>query len=517
MKRRIALLIATFLIHLAVCSLAFAQEIEEEVEANDVAEESEELDFSSGGLKLGNTARMGIEVGTEFVWDIENKSVGLESNVGIEFYLPLFSAGEYGYRQSNYMQPGVRLVLKDMRFQWLEAYYAKGGNFKADTVNTWMNRPLVLSYGELTADVVWRNFFLQVAGTTNPMEVNRASLVSIFDEVMDTDDRWYLKKQYALYSKTRYNKLDLPLLGERLTRDYLGDGEDMGTIKTDYKDDISGQLGIGVEFSKFTALAKAASLFNGRDNDNNAWYFGLDASAYPVEEMSIDFSGLVGVNTDKDTKESPAALGLSVDYKIPLTDKMVLKPFAGVDMSIDYDDTDKRNMEIGFGTYLYFRGEDFMAKHRDVDYDEIIPVGVSVSANVCMSPGDTWTNIVISAFELADRKALIPNLGYFLEVEFARIGKNNMKTAVQAQIEYLIKGIFLPYINVKYYPEMSENKRYFTGDTYLEGKIGVYFTPMQLFSLDLWYSNAVRVDKAKGASGNDTGKGTLGFSCVIRL
>lgn len=490
-----------FLSALLAGGLAFAQA---ESHAN------EEVDESTI-LTIGKQARLGVEAGTEFVWDIENSSTGLETNLGIEFYLPLIDPGDRGVMRESYMQPGVRLVVKDMCFQWLETFFTKGGNYEQDAVNSWVSRPLVLSYGDITADVVWKNFFLQVAGTTNPMEVDQASLVSIFDDVMDTDDRWYLKKEYALYSKTRYNKLNLPLLGAKLDRNY---------VDPDYKDDISGQLGVGVEFSKFTALAKAASLLEGRENDNNAWYFGLDASVFPVEAMSVNFSGLMGLQTVDDTGETPLSAGLSADYKIPLVKKMVLKPFVGADFFMDTEDSDTWRLEAGAGAYLYYRGEDFLAKHRDVDYDEIIPVGLSVSANLCMDKDDTTVNLVFSAFELADRRALIPNLGYFVEFEMAGIGGDDVHTAVQGQVEYLINGKILPYVNAKYYPALSESGEYWNEyeEVFFEGKVGCYLTPVQYFSLDLWYKTDLMLDANDDNVKDDySNKGELGVSCVIRL
>lgn len=486
----------------AVCACApftlFAQEAE--APAQEVK--------SDHFMQVSSQGRLGVEAGTEFVMDMNDKSAGLETNVGIELYLPLFDKADRGAVSENgYMQPGVRLIVKDMCFQWMETYFAKGGNYEQDNVNSWASRPLVLSYGDISADVVWKNFYFQVAGTTNPMEVSQASLNSIFDDVMDTDDRWYIKKDYALYSKTRYNKQGLPLLGTALTRDF---------VDPDYKDDISGQLGFGVEFSKFTALAKAASLYNGRDNDNNAWLFGLDSTAYPVENMKIEANVLAGVNCDADLGENPFAAGISADYKIPLVKKVVMKPFVGFDYNMDLENTSNKSWELGAGTYIYFRGEDYLASHREVDYDEIVPVGISLGANLAkLGDADMTTNLVFSAFEIADRRALIPNLGYFAQFEMSAIASDNMHTAVCGQLEYIINGKFLPYVYGKYAPELSANGEHFTGKDIVTAKVGCYMTPVQYFSIDLNYSLDFIT---KGKEDSDIqDKGALGIACVIRL
>ncbi len=468
--------------------------------------------FQSYTLPLAKNGKLGVEATTEFVWDVNDNSTGLETNVGIELYLPLFDKVDRDIAQETYMEPGVRLVVEDMCFQWLETYFAKGGNYAQDDVNSWASNPLVLTYSDITADVVWKNFYLQVASTKNPMEVSLASLNSIFDDVMDTDDRWYIKKEYALYYKTRYNKLSLPLLGSQLSRD---------VVDPDYSDLVSGQIGFGFESSKFTALAKAASLYEGRDNDNNAWLFGLDTNIYPINDVSVKAQFMASVNCEDDLDSEPLAAGLSADYKIPLVGNIVLKPFVGADLFADRKDfSSTKTWELGGGTYLYFRGEDYLANHKDVDYDEIIPVGLSASANL-YKEGDKSikSNIIFSAFELADKKALIPNLGYFVELEMLNVGSHDMHTAVAGQVEYLIAKKVLPYLFVKYYPELSANGQSFLVNDIINFKAGVYMTPVQYFSIDINYSlSRFMNDEDKDSSQIiDDDKGALSVSCTIRL
>lgn len=461
---------------------------------------------SSHHLELGKSGTLGIEASTAFVADLDDGSTGLETNVGLELYLPLFPAKTRGVLDPNgYEQPGVRLLFKNLCFQWLETYATVGGNYKQDNFNSWVARPLVLSFDSLSADVVWKHFFVQVAGTTNPMEQDKASLCSIFDKVIDTDDRWYIKKEYALYYKTRYNKLDLPMLGT-MNRNFIDKDYD-------YSELVSGQMGAGVEYRKFTVMAKAASLYNGEDNDNNAWMFGLDAAVYPTENISIKPNVIAAVNCQKDLGTNPFTAGISADYKIPLKGTMVLKPFVGFDYAADTSSSDWI-WEAGGGAYLYFRGTDYLASHRDIDYDEIVPVGISAAMNAGQqSGGRAVVNAVVSGFELADRNAVVPNLGYFFQFEAADItASDDVHTAVCGQVEYLIANKILPYVFGKYYPEMSTNKEHYLGNTLLNAKIGCYFTPIQYFSLDVNYGITFTVQGE-----NSVDKGQIGATCTIRL
>ncbi|MCR5217921.1 hypothetical protein [Treponema sp.] len=478
------------------------------------AQEEEEAPVHEGySMELAKSATIGVEAGTTFEYDVNDGSSGLETKVGIQFYLPLFDKTDRGVVEESYAQPGVRLVVKDMCFQWLESYFTTGGNYAQDNVNSWSSRPLVLTYGDITADLVYKNFFLQVAGTTNPMQVDNASINSIFDDVMDTDDRWYIKKQYALYSNTRYNKLGLPLLGSFIQRD---------AVDTDYSDDVSGQIGFGVEYSKFTAMAKAASLYSGRDNDENEWLFGLDSEFYPVEDMSISVNAMAGLHCENSfayngTAYNPLTAGISADYKIKMGRKSVLKPYIGFDYFKDLEGNLDDSWEAGIGTYFYTRGEDFLASHRDIDYDEIVPVGFSLGVNAVKnnslySDDDIHANLIFSAFELADRKASIRNLGYFVELEMCDLGGDDMHTAIAGQIEYLLGGKYLPYLFGKYYPELSSNGEHMTGDNYVDVKVGCYMTPVQYFSLDVSYQLSTCVE----GDGEDD-KGLISVACTIRL
>lgn len=507
---------------LCVCvaqAALFAQEDDDEFHKNEAPVNADTT------LKFNPQGRLGVEAGTEFIWDIENKSTGLETNVGIELYLPIFDKQNRGiYSESGYKQPGVRLVVKDMCFQWLEVFFTKGGNYEQDNVNSWTSRPLVLSYGDITGDVVWNHFFFQIATTTNPMKVKKAAAESIFDDLIDNDDRWYVKKDFALYSRTRYNKMHFPLLGDEIQRDFC---------EINFEDDISGQLGVGVEFSKIEAVFKAASLLNGEDNDNNAWILGGDVSLFPFEQMKIEVTALGGINCEKDMDNpfgtkfgeagkgdyNPFSAGINVEYKLPFSGDLVLKPFVGLDYAMNLENTDQRMWELGFGAYLYFRGEEYLAKHRDIDYDEIIPVGVSVAATVTQyKDNDVRGNLILSAFELADRKALIPNLGYIVQLEISGMGNNTTHTAVAAQVEYLILGKILPYVFVKYSPQRSLDYKKLFANEMFEFKVGCYLTPVRFFSLDIYYKTDFLLDgKYDGTDGDYSNNGTLGVAAIIRL
>ncbi len=138
------------LVVVSVLAMSFA--FTEDIVSEDVAPEKL--------LPVASTGSLGVEAATTFTYDIENKSAGLETKAGIELYLPLFGVEDRGVMQESYDKPGVRFVIENMSFTWLNTYQATGGNYEQDHVNSWVSKPLVLTFDEMNADVVYKNFFL---------------------------------------------------------------------------------------------------------------------------------------------------------------------------------------------------------------------------------------------------------------------------------------------------------------------------------------------------------------------
>jgi len=458
---------------------------------------------TGSSLETGKTASLGVQATTTFAWDIDKKSTGLLTKAGMELIFPLFPNGNWGLYPETTDTPAVRLALRNASFLWWLTYETQGGNYEQDNFNSWTARPLVLTFESFNADVVWKNYFLRIAGTGTEMRTNTVSLRSIFDEVMDTKDRFYYTQNLALWKTERYNIQDFPLLKGFITRDYL----DM-----DYRDKVSGTLAVGAEFESWKLALKTASKARGELNKDNAWLVGADAELVPIENLKFGLTGFAAINYDKAGEDNPYTAGASVEYRIPLTDMLILSPFAGYDF--DYEKvSEKIAWEAGGGIFFYTRGYDTKASFRVLDFDDVIPLGFSASLN---TDQDSNMNVIVSWFDTPDRDSLIPWFGGFLQVELGNIlgnGGKKMDYAVMAQIEYgLFEGKITPYIRGGYTPEISAGSR--TGDRFINSALGFYITPFHNFSLDLCYK---RQDKQTASGDMVLNNGLVSAAFTIRM
>lgn len=443
-------------------------------------------------LNAGKAATLDVEATTIFGWDINNNSTGLETKVGMELVFPLFPTSNMGIYPEDTETPTVRLALNNASFSWWNTFYVSGGNYEQDNFNKWSARPLILTFEDFLADVVWKNYFFRIASTTTIMRTNIITLRSIFDDVMDMGDRFYYKYSQALWRTDRYNIQDFPLLKNRIDRDMLD---------IDYRNDISGILAGGAEFDRFAFTLKAASRFPARgtteanSNTENAWLFGADVEIVPVENFKIGLTGFAGINYDKVTtsaannKKNPLNFGVDGEYRIPLSDEIILAPFLGFDFSYDTVAGDTE-WEFGAGTMLYTRGYDTRESSRVLDYDNVIPVGASVGMSM---NHDSRLDIMVSWFDPAGRDSLIENFGGFLQFELGdllNVGNDEFDYAVLAQIEYSINGKVTPYLRGGYGPQFmgSGSSIYKVKDTAIvKAVVGFYITPIHFFSIDLRY------------------------------
>lgn len=440
--------------------------------------------FAAAGLSaetypVGTTGSLGIDTSTTFAWDANDNSTGLETKAGIELVFDLFPRGDYGVIPENTDDPTVRLIVKNAAFSWWNTYKTTGGNYEQDNFNSWNAQPLILTFDDVVSDIVWKEWFFRVASSETVMNSDKTSLKSIFDDVMDADSRMYVGKGKALYYTTRYNTLDLPLLGDLINRNMIG---------TDMRSSISGSLAAGMEKDKLGFAVKAASYESGEANNENAWVFGADFDASPVENLKVSATGLAAVNYDKAGEDNPYAAGVSAEYLVPLSEKIILKPFAGFDFAYEKT-TSESTWEAGAGTYLYLRGLDETVSHRSVDRDDVIPVGMSVAMNI---NNDQQANLIAAWFDSADEKSLIKNFGGFAQLEVSDLlGKaDGRQVAVIGQLEYLVGGKVLPYVSERYAPEIVSSAT--TGATLFGTSIGCLLTPISNFSVDVRYERTDR-------------------------
>jgi hypothetical protein len=443
-------------------------------------------------LTTGKAATLGVEATTIFGWDINNNSTGLETKAGLELIFPLFPANNIGVYPEDTSSPSVRLALNNASFSWWNTFSASGGNYEQDNFNKWTARPLILTFDDFFADVVWNNYFFRVASTTTEMRINTIALRSIFDDVMDAGDRFYNYRKQALWYDVRYNIQDFPLLKNRIVREKLD---------IDYRKDISGILAGGAEFERIRFALKTASHFPARaateaeSNTENAWLFGADAEAVPFENLKINFTGFAGVNYDKvitsgkNIQKNPLGFGLSAEYQLPLTDQIILVPFLGIDLNYDTAAEDTA-WELGWGTMLYTRGFDTRESSRVLDYDNVIPIGASFAMSINQN---SRFDMMLSWFDPAGQDSLIENFGGFFQFELGNIlsvEDDVLDYALLAQLEYNIDGKFMPYVRGGYGPQFSGSgsNLYKVKDTALiKAAFGCYMTLIHFFSVDVRY------------------------------
>nr|AGS51671.1 hypothetical protein [uncultured bacterium contig00026] len=452
-------------------------------------------------LTTGKNAALGVEASTTFVYDAENNSTGLETRVGLELIFPLFPASDKGVKPEDTNAPAVRFIIKDAAFTWWNTYQTSGGNYEQDDFNSWQARPLILTFDTFMADLVWKNYFFRVASSTTMMRVDTVSLRSIFDDVMDAGDRFYYSRNQALWRTDRYNIQNLPILGNRITRDALD---------VDYRNNISGILAGGVEFERFGGTLKAASYLKGIDNNDNAWLIGADFEIVPFDNFKIDITSLFGFNYEKTPLgKNPVSFGIAAEYRLPFTDNLILTPFAGFDFFYDTV-SEESEWELGAGVMLYTRGFDERVSYRVLDYDNVIPVGASLGMNI---NHDSQMNIMLSWFDPPGRDSLIENFGGFLQLELANLlgSEEDMDFAILTQLEYAIMEKFTPYLRGGYKNEITGGRK--TGNMILKFGAGLYLTPVHFFSLDLRYE----MNPVISTSGTEPDKGLLSLMFTIRI
>ena len=473
---------------------------------------AQEVPVEEGALlNAGKTATLGVEASTAFAWDIENQSTGLETKAGMELIFPLFARADRGLYPDDFSDPAARIALRNASFTWWNIYEQRGGNYEQDSFNSWTARPLVLSFDSFSADVVWTNYFFRVASSTTAFRTDQISLFSIFDEVMDVNDRWYYRRSAtrALWHTDRYNIQQLPILKNRIVRDYLDD---------DYRGSISGDLALGAEFNRISAALKTASAKNGRDNNDNAWLVGADVEVVPMENLRFDLTGFAGFNYESNTGantagKNPVNFGIVAEYRMPLSDRYILTPRLGFDFAMDTA-AEESEWELGAGVLFHTRGYDSLASSRLLDWDEVIPIGASAFMNINK---DSYINMMLSWFEPAGPDSMLPNFGGFLQLELANVtGKDSITTAfgILTQLEYLIAGKFTPYVRGGYAPEFRADNTGITGNYLVKGALGCYMTPIHFFSVDLRFEMDTRLLED---GGTETGRNLLSTVFTIRM
>jgi hypothetical protein len=276
---------------------------------------------------------------------------------------------------------------------------------------------------------------------------------------------------------------------------------------------LSGNISAGLKSELVDLSVKGGSWLAGEDNNDNSWIGGIDLAWRPdlVQTINLSLLGAVNYGTvTMDTSdpmanassltENPLGAGLGYEYRIDLPGRMVMKPYAGLDFIYEAE-SGEIDYEIGGGLQWFFRGTSARfkrntsiggAKLGDVEN----PAGFILGMNV---DKEGIVNGVISLNE-DPHSSLIPRLGGFFQAEFMNIlGKNysapdsmsygDFLWAGMVQIEYLAHDKIMPYIFARYVPVNNSGSApvYSKDFLSLTSKAGCRFTPIDHFSIDVWY------------------------------
>jgi hypothetical protein len=288
---------------------------------------------------------------------------------------------------------------------------------------------------------------------------------------------------------------------------------------------IAGNLGAGMKGEIFDVTIKAGTWKNGKDNDKNSWIGGADFTWRPDLSNIINFSLLGAINYDtvimdkndpmanpSALKENPFAFGLGYEYRFDLPGRMVIKPYAGVDLIVEAK-TGEIDFEAGAGLQWFFRGTGARfkrntsiggAKLGDVEIPAALVIGFNADDNGII-------NGILSINE-DPHSSLLPRFGGFLDLELMNItGKeyvapngtvyNGFLLAGMIQLEYLAHDKIMPYLFFSYIPAImplnraTGNPIYGRENKNLTSRLGCMFTPIKHFSFDIWYERIDKGDK----------------------
>lgn len=400
-------------------------------------------------------------------------------------------------------------------------------------------------FERIVSEVTYNNFFAEFYNydwNDGPVVgFNHASIKSLFDD---------FRNKHVFDADKDNNIGFLMYNGIKDTRNILDNDSSFGLtgiMSAGFRaDDWNVRLSAGMPGSWYSSDTEGAGdLKQGKRymklNKYNQAVFQLDAGLSSIENLTLNASALATLNYSKDDDETVKnentgsgffassqdiiAAGLSAEYNIATSSLGVIKPYLGMDLNYAKrnDKSDDLQLEFGAAVSWLWRGADYKGYSEVLDsWGRKFPVGVSLGMNVDQTG---LANAVLSVFEIADKDALIPNLGGFVEVEAVNVAKSNdqdMGLFVAAQLEYMfnvpvakrkIMGI-KPYVFGRYMQTVFEGE--LTEKNPLDTRIGVIFYLCSRFTVDVRYERADVINTADGAE-NDLDKGCLTSCFSIKL
>ncbi|MDR2541969.1 MAG: hypothetical protein LBC80_00740 [Treponema sp.] len=448
-----------------------------------------------------------IDVNTTFSSNLNNGATGLETEAGIGLWF------EYAPYQDRNITPQRDILSVSLRLA-NSAFYAWRGYEDIDIptygsvdVADFMRPDQIVGiwFDTFIAQLEYNQFWIRIAGLEPEISLSQASIRSVMDPLIN--------------NRTAADKNSLPLPLFYAGDYYNGTGGIISVINRDIVNlnrrevVIAGNMSAGVKTDTFDFSIKAGSWKKAEENTENSWVGGGDFSWRPDLSNFITVSFLTAVNygeVDVENNdpmssstallENPFAVGLGYEYRINLPRRMILRPYAGIDYIYETK-SGEYNYEIGGGLQWFFRGTGAQFKRNasiggvrlgDVEIPAAFVAGVNVDRHGLM-------NAVIS-FNEDPHFSPLTNFGGFMQLEFMNItGQKYMAPngleygdflwAGIIQLEYLLFPKIMPYVFARCIPgDLSGAAPVYSKDfTSLTSKLGCRFSPIDFFSIDVWY------------------------------
>ncbi|MDR2575125.1 MAG: hypothetical protein LBC52_01635 [Treponema sp.] len=480
-----------------------------------------------------------ITTDTTFSADMSQGSTGLLTTIGLGLW---FEFVPYQDRNITPQRDVLSVSLKlanSAVYAWrgYNMFYEEGGdnnNMGEDSNGNYVSKPNDVAVDQATsiwfdtfiAQLEYNMFWVRIAGIEPEVTLSQASIKSVFDPLINNRTAVDKNLMYLPLFSTggHYNPFNVGVTSV-IHRDL---------VHLNRREvEIAGNLSAGMKTEIFDLALKAGAWKTASENDKNAWIAGLDFSIRPDLSNTVNFSFLSAVNYGTVTilnksddsplgdpspdptalEENPMAFGLGYEYRINLPNRMVIKPYAGVDFIYETK-SGEYDWEIGGGIQWFFRGTGAQFKRNtkiggialgDVEIPAALIIGMNVDKRGIV-------NAIIS-FNEDPRTSPIPRFGGFFDIELMNIaGKeftslyydgdvsafvqkdyNDFLWASMVQLEYLLHDKIMPYVIFRYMPARVPADRRkqspLFGKEYhsVTSKFGVRFTPLKYFALDVWY------------------------------
>jgi len=441
--------------------------------------------FAQMTIESSGIATFELQAHTTVGVDLETGTAGMETAIDqMQIWFEIFPYATRGVPAKKPEAPlaSIRAEGSKYAFKW----FAKQENTPGQSAMTYDEFVPSLEFERVIAEVLYKDWWFRVAGTEPSLFANRASLKSIFDDVI---------------KESQYSKVPISMLP--LNQNLVS----VGSLEIP----VTGMLSAGADFEKVSFAVKGGAKGTWKTNTDDAWIGGADLTVKPVKGLALSLSGLAAMNYGESAGSSnPLSAGAGIEYLIGFTDKVALKPFAGYDFKYDTV-SEKSAWEAGGGVFLFWRGSEYKTTHSEIhQWNKKFPVGLSLSANTNQ---DQYTTVVCSLFEETGSEALVPNLGGFIEFEALNIGAvTGLDSAMGAagQIEYLINKKVKPYLFGKYVQGYKAGK--LTDTDTVTTRIGVELLPIKRFVADFRYERTDAFGKEKNLD-----NGTLTTTLKMKL